>query len=50
MVGMYSDLRVHLMNIIINKCVHGLFIVTLKYFQLYGTVEFNNGLVPGYFG
>ena len=50
MVGMYSDLQVYLMNIIINKHVHGLFTVTLKYFQLYGTIEFNNDLVPGYFG
>ena len=30
MAGMHSDLRVHIMNIIINKRAHCLFIVTLK--------------------
>ena len=32
--GMYSDLRVHVMNIIINKRAHSLFIVTLNLYLL----------------
>ena len=35
MVGMYLDLRYTSMNIIINKCVHSLFIVTLMVFQIF---------------